>query len=449
MAAMEADLRRFGVMDHRAREAEFHWTRQAVATERANLERLRGEHRQVLDADRRAVLQEIAQARGDLAALQHQLIPFTEEAVFQDVGIFRYHHPLQDAEAYKQALAAIQADMKDMARAGDAVRCTSSFNYNGSSNQGARLARDLSKLMLRAYNAEAENCLRVMKAGSVEVAKRRLEKTAEAVEKLGKLLEISINPRYRRLRERELELTADYLMKKEEEREAARAERERLREQAKLDAEIRRETERLEKERAHRLNVIASLREQGKLEEAEAQSVHVAELEASIRGLHERQANVRAGYVYVISNVGTFGPGVVKIGLTRRLDPRERIVELGDASVPFRYDTHVLFFSDDAVGIETALHRDLADRRVNQVNLRREFFYATPHEVRALLHKYAGEVLEFVEEPEASEYRLSRSAREAAGQLAVAPTTAEPAPPPQGHARRSEPYPAGDYATYR
>jgi hypothetical protein len=93
-----------------------------------------------------------------------------------------------------------------------------------------------------------------------------------------------------------------------------------------------------------------------------------------------RAANIRAGYVYVISNRGAFGERMVKIGLTRRLDPRDRIYELGDASVPFRYDIHALVFSDDAVGLEARLHQALAHVRVNLVNPRREFFYATPGE---------------------------------------------------------------------
>jgi hypothetical protein len=392
------------------------------AEQRCKLDAERRDHCQKLEAEKRSLIEDIAHHRTQLSELSDQLIPFTEEAVFQEAGIFRYHHPLENAEIYKGAVAAIQSSMKDMARSGEAVRCSSSFRYNGSDAQGKRLANDLSKLMLRAYNAEAENCLRVMRAGSVDVAKRRLAKTADAIEKLGKLVEISIAPRYRRLREQELELTADYLKKKEEEREAARAERELLREQAKLEAEVRREVERLEKERNHRLKVISSLMQQGKVDEAEQQRAHIAELDASIEGLHRREANVRAGYVYVISNIGALGPGMVKIGLTRRLDPNDRIVELGDASVPFRYDTHVLFFSDDAVSIENALHRELASRRVNQVNLRREFFYATPQEVRALLRKHAGEILEFAEEPEANEFYQSRSARDAAGPLAAAPT---------------------------
>ncbi|MCA1702813.1 MAG: DUF4041 domain-containing protein [Actinobacteria bacterium] len=418
---MQAELQRLGALDHQQRQAEYANLKAALASEQQAFERQRAGQRRSLEAEQASHDQMVAQRKQELAELAQQLIPFTEEAVFQDAGIFRYHHPLDNAEAYKDRLAAIQTQMKEMARTGEAAKSSISFTYNNSVTQGRRLAKDLSKLMLRAYNAEAENCLRVMRAGSVDVAKRRLDKTADAIEKLGKIIDLSISPSYRRLREQELELTADYLRKKDEEKEAARAERELLREQAKLEAEIQREVDRLEKERNHRRIVLESLIQQGRHDEAEQQRSQISDIDASIEGLHSRKANVRAGYVYVISNVGAFGPGVVKIGLTRRLDPRERITELGDASVPFRYDTHVLFFSDDAVGIENALHRELAARRVNQVNLRREFFYATPQEVRTLLRKHAGDILEFAEEPEASEFYQSRPARDAAGALATPP----------------------------
>jgi Meiotically Up-regulated Gene 113 (MUG113) protein len=100
----------------------------------------------------------------------------------------------------------------------------------------------------------------------------------------------------------------------------------------------------------------------------------------------------------------------VKVGLTRRLEPLDRIRELGDASVPFRFDVHALFFAQDAVGIETSLHARLADRRVNRVNLRREFFYVTPVEVKEHLADLAGELLSFEETPEAVEFRQSQLA---------------------------------------
>ena len=122
-----------------------------------------------------------------------------------------------------------------------------------------------------------------------------------------------------------------------------------------------------------------------------------------------RVANIRAGYVYVISNVGSFGDSVIKVGMTRRQDPRDRVRELSDASVPFNFDVHALFFSADAVGIETKMHQLLADRRVNRVNRRREFFYATASEARAHLLALTGEMLEFTELPEAVEYQGART----------------------------------------
>jgi hypothetical protein len=131
------------------------------------------------------------------------------------------------------------------------------------------------------------------------------------------------------------------------------------------------------------------------------------EVEKAIADVDYRAANIRAGYVYVISNIGSFGERMVKVGLTRRLDPMERIKELSDASVPFNFDVHAVFFSKDAVTIETSMHNRLADCRVNTVNLRREFFRATPLEVKAHLAELAGELLEFHDTPEAIEYRQS------------------------------------------
>ena len=122
-------------------------------------------------------------------------------------------------------------------------------------------------------------------------------------------------------------------------------------------------------------------------------------------------ANIRAGHVYVISNVGAFGPDVVKIGMTRRLEPLDRVRELGDASVPFHYDVHAMVFSDDAVGLETSLHHEFAARRVNLVNLRREFFRVTPAEVRDVLAQREAAIIRWTDDPEATEWRQSETTR--------------------------------------
>ena len=113
---------------------------------------------------------------------------------------------------------------------------------------------------------------------------------------------------------------------------------------------------------------------------------------------------MRAGYVYVISNKGAFGDGILKIGLTRRLDPMDRVIELGDASVPFRFDVHCLYFSEDAVQLENELHQHFSHRRLNHANVRKEFFFATPQEVKDVLVSKVGNLLEYNDHIESTEY---------------------------------------------
>ncbi|WBL76037.1 GIY-YIG nuclease family protein [Bradyrhizobium xenonodulans] len=144
----------------------------------------------------------------------------------------------------------------------------------------------------------------------------------------------------------------------------------------------------------------------------------IVEVDSAIESVDARAANTRAGYVYVISNLGSFGEKMVKVGMTRRLDPMERIRELSDASVPFNFDVHALFFSNDAVGIENSMHDRLSGYRVNEVNRRREFFRATPLEVKAHLSQLTGQLLEFREIAEAIEYRQTLRMQTATNELA-------------------------------
>jgi hypothetical protein len=162
----------------------------------------------------------------------------------------------------------------------------------------------------------------------------------------------------------------------------------------------------------------------GDAEGAERLRLQLADVQRAIENVDYRAANVRAGYVYVISNIGSFGERMVKTGMTRRLDPMDRIRESSDASVPFNFDIHALFFSKDAVGIEAAMHEKLAQVRVNGVNRRREFFHATPIETKVHLAELAGEMLEFTEVPEALEYRQCLVQSRVAPQTSVSSQTA-------------------------
>lgn len=348
----------------------------------------------------------LAAAHGGSAAAE--VVELSDQRILQDVGIYRYHHPLENAAAYKERLSDLESRIDSVIKSGQAILAADLFTFSGSLAKGRKLIGDLSKLMLRAYNAEADNCVRSLRSGNVHTATKRLESAVAAIEKLGTIMEMRINPDFHAIRVAELELTADFQMKVQEEREKAREERDLLREQRRAEVELAAERERLDKERSHYITVLESLRAKGDETAATELAGRLADIEQAIAANDYRIANIRAGYVYVISNIGAFGPDVVKIGMTRRLEPMDRVRELGNASVPFRYDVHALFFSDDAITLENELHKVFAHRRVNVVNERREFFFATPVEVRAMLVQKVGGLLEFTETPLAEEYFQSK-----------------------------------------
>lgn len=333
------------------------------------------------------------------------VVELRDEQILQNVGIYRYHHPLENAAAYRKRLDELGGRIADLVRASGAIEVSNTFTFDNSLAKGRRMTDDLSKLMLRAYNAEVDNSLRALHVGNILTAKKRVEASRTAIAKLGKMMEMRISDPFHALRLEEIELTADFLMKKQEEREAAREERARLREERRVAEELAAEREKLDKERAHIVNAIESLRATGQLDPELVE--RLSKIDNAITQNDYRAANIRAGYVYVISNRGAFGEGVVKIGLTRRLEPMERVYELGGASVPFHFDVHALFFAEDAVTLEAELHSYFQHRRVNYANTRKEFFFAHPTEVRDVLLSKMGNLLEFTDSAESTEFLQS------------------------------------------
>ena len=277
-----------------------------------------------------------------------------------------------------------------MTTARTAVTSATSWTVNGSVQKGTAMVREVSKLMLRAYNAEADNCVRTLRPHTLQSAMTRLGKARDTIARLGKTMSIQISMDYHRQRLLELELTADYLVKQEEEKDRIRAERERQKEEEAARRDFERERARLMKEQAYYSTALARLQANGDTAGATQVQERLDQVAESIAAVDRRAANIRSGYVYVISNIGSFGENMIKIGMTRRLDPRDRVRELGDASVPFKFDVHAFIFSDDAVTLETQLHHRLEHCRVNQVNRRREFFRTSPTDVLALLKQVAG-----------------------------------------------------------
>ncbi len=379
-----------------ALEPEFVPMETDVASDKIAVDRLT-----YLEAENRELKRKLESMAGTVS----EIVVLSDELVLQEVGIYRYHHPLESAAEYQESLAELDSEIADFIKSGRAIEKSNMFTYDNSLAKGRKMADDLAKLMLRAYNAEAENCIRSLRAGNAATSKGRIERSREAIEKLGMMMEMRINLEFHALRVREIELTSDFLIKKQEEKELAREERAQLREEKKAAAELASQRELLEKERNHILNALQALRSKDGTDPGLEEKL--CELDAAIAQNDYRAANIRAGYVYIISNRGAFGANVVKIGLTRRLKPLDRVNELGDASVPFHFDVHGLFFSEDAVTIEAELHRHFSDRKVNHVNLRKEFFFASPSEVREVLMSKLGSLLEFNEHAEATDFHQS------------------------------------------
>ncbi len=150
------------------------------------------------------------------------------------------------------------------------------------------------------------------------------------------------------------------------------------------------------------------------LEERAALRAKIVEVEAGRSALDGeeklidyREKNAKAGYVYVISNLGAFGEGVFKIGMTRRLEPMDRVDELGDASVPFDFDVHALVFSENAPALEAKLHERFARTRLNKVNGRKEFFRADIVDIEEVIRANFDAVVQVMREAPAEQYRES------------------------------------------
>lgn len=208
-------------------------------------------------------------------------------------------------------------------------------------------------------------------------------------------------------------LKASYedLLRKEAARQEQARMKERIREEARLEAERQRELKKIENEEIAIQEAIRKALQRSKdehSEEVERLRAKLAEAQAKMERAKSQAQLTKAGHIYVISNIGSFGENVFKIGMTRRLEPMDRVRELGDASVPFPFDVHMMISCEDAPKLESIMHREFNKFRVNRVNLQKEFFRTTIEKISEVVKRFHGTV-EYVADPEALQYRESQS----------------------------------------
>lgn len=364
---------------------------------------------------------QIAKLEGYINELKQKAVFFEDAILFQEYGLYTPRYSFTSAEQYKLALDRIRAIQKDLIKKDNAIYGAKNWTVDGSASKGAKMVADMKKLFLRAFNSDCEDTISKVKYSNFEMSQKKIYQSAEAISKLGKMMQMYISPGYVNAKIDELILAHEYQMKKEQEKEEQKAARAELREAAKLQKEIAEQRKKIEKEQTHYATAYSKLlkqiesdpNNQDLLEKKMEIEKQLDDIEKAIKDVDYREANQKAGYVYIISNIGAFGENVYKIGMTRRLDPQDRIDELGDASVPFNFDVHAMIFSDDAPKLEAALHKAFENRKVNMVNQRREFFNVTLDEIKEVVKKNFDKTVEFTDLPSAEQYRTSQKMRQA------------------------------------
>ena len=380
--------------------------------------------REVADAQssaartKRGLEEQVQGLYAQIAAKQSELVILDDAILLQSFGFYKPKYDLENSSAYRAKLNDIRAQQAALIKAGQAAYGSTTWTVNNNKREGERMVKDYIKLILRSFNNECDASIINVKFNNVDSIEKKLRKACEALNKLGQQMSIVISTQYLTLKLQELYLCHEYQLKKQEEKEALKDERERLREEAKVQQEIELAKLKLEKEEHHFNNALAQMNAQLVAATTEAERLAVAqeiaeverkkaELEQRKLTLQYREQHTRAGYVYIISNIGSFGENIYKIGVTRRLEPTERIDELSDASVPFNFDIHAMVFSDDAPSLENALHKAFAQQRLNRINGRREFFSVTLADIEKVVSTNFNKPVEFVQLADAGEYRQS------------------------------------------
>lgn len=369
----------------------------------------------------------IASSTEELKQRKSQIIELDETILLQEYGLYSPIYDFANLEQYKGRLDTIRTEQKNMILNKTAATCSHIWTVNGSEAQGRAMTNQNIKQIIRCFNDECDILISKVKFNNVTAYKEKIYKSADVLNKMNTKNAVSLSSNYIELKVQELQLAYEYAMKKQQEKEEQRNIREQMREEARLQKEIEEARKDIEKEQRHYTNALIKLNKQiescnelereALLEKKEEIEKHLSDLDIAIKDIDYREANKRAGYVYVISNIGSFGENIYKIGMTRRLDPMERVDELGDASVPFKFDVHAMIFSDDAPTLEASLHHAFENKKVNMINGRREFFRVTLEEIESVVKANYDKTVEFIKIPQAEQYRESQKIIERLNQI--------------------------------
>jgi hypothetical protein len=350
--------------------------------------------------------------------IKQNIIVLNDEVLYESFQLYNLRYDLENSEEYKEMLYKVRQVQKDTVKYNLAIDYDVTWSLDDNLIRSKNINKNNIKILIRSFNNECDVIIHKVKFNNVELAEKKIRIVREQLNKLNEYNSIMITDHYLELKLEELYLVYEHTQKLQEEKEEQKRVRELLREEKRAQEELNLRLQTIQKDEQHFRNALSKYQRQLKNAEIEERynlEKQIDVLQEKLRVLQEEKEKVdyrihhaKAGYVYIISNIGSFGENVFKIGMTRRLEPNDRVRELGDASVPFTFDIHAMIFSENAPLLERSLHNAFQDKRVNKINNRKEFFRVTLDEIKDVIHRNHNNVVKFTMSAEAQEYRESK-----------------------------------------
>ncbi|MCW9015422.1 MAG: DUF4041 domain-containing protein, partial [Kangiellaceae bacterium] len=357
----------------------------------------------------------LTERKDELNKLLSRIDLYSRVDEYSECGHFEMPEYLYETSLrFTEEIKKVRENQKELIKSKAAIESAHGVMIVPDKVQNRRIIDGQIKLMLTAFNIDCDLLIGKVRPSNYARILERIEKLANTLERSAAMLHCGINLDYVKLKYEECRLQYQYVLKKKEEQEEQRLIKEQIREEQRAVKEYERALAQAEKEeRMYREMLDRAKKElsQSSEEDRLVAEQKIADLERQLSEALEKEERAksmaeqtRKGHVYVISNIGSFGEDVYKIGLTRRLEPMDRVKELGDASVPFAFDVHAMIYVEDAPALESALHREFSSRRVNAVNLRKEFFRTKLSDIRNAVQGIVGDQVEFKTTILAEEY---------------------------------------------
>lgn len=362
------------------------------------------EHEQIIES----LNEQISALKNEKILAENELNELTKTLIYEYADTRDYSNI--KSEEIKNEIALLTLKQKEMIKDNKA--------FMSSSGSTSKQAKEQIKQITKCFTSEVNEIFSKLTLSNIEAQRGKIVKSFESLNKIFSIDNVEISKDFLESKLEELTLNYHYILKLKQEEEDRKAEQEVLREEAKVRREIEIQKAKIEKELTQFKNeankLMGYLNKANNDVERQLYLDKIKELEEKVSLLEKdkedvlnREQNTRAGYVYIISNIGSFGENIYKIGVTRRLEPMDRIRELSSASVPFEFDVHALIFSEDAPHLEAVLHNHFRDKMVNRVNFRKEFFNIDLEEAKKVVLENHNNTVDFTMEAQALEYRQS------------------------------------------